>query len=279
MARKRANITDLLNDMTYKCVFDKYKLISVNAFEWAGLPSGIQERHIERLLFDHGRAVFFRDPDMDYMCLEVQEGGRRNVYGDSLDYRAYGVGYNRHLSADDCIIVENNKLRIPTVNFLYLYANKITEAERAMDVNVKVNKTPFIFACDDKNILSVKRMFDQIDSNTYAIYADKAFNIEDITVLQTGVKFLGAELMDYKNAVEAELLTFLGINNVNTDKKERLITDEANANNQLINSFAQLQLEARERACEAIHKKFGLNISVKLRQSQTEEAGKNAEPV
>ena len=72
--------------------------------------------------------------------------------------------------------------------------------------------------------------------------------------------------MDYKRSVESDLLTFLGQNNTPVDKKERLITDEAEANNQLIGSFADLQLRAREEAVEEINKLFGLSISVKRRQ-------------
>ena len=86
-----------------------------------------------------------------------------------------------------------------------------------------------------------------------------------ITTFDTKAKFMGNELMDYKKSVENELLTFLGQNNLPTDKKERLITDEANSNNQLIKSFADLQLVARQMACEAINKKYDLNISVKRR--------------
>ena len=98
------------------------------------------------------------------------------------------------------------------------------------------------------------------------IIADTKLNLDGITALDLKTKFLGQELMDYKHSVEAELLTFLGINNPAVDKKERLITDEANSNNQLIQSFAEMQLEARRRACDEINAMFGLEISVELRE-------------
>ena len=245
MARKRANLTDLLNDLTFKVIFDKFKLITMNAFEWSGLPDGILERHIERELFDHGKAVFFRDPAMSYMCLECSDGGRLNVYGDPLGYNAVGFNYRKFLKAEECVVIENNKLRIPTYNFLMFYVNKITEAERTMDVNVKSNKTPVIVLCDDKDVLSFKQIFNKVDGNVPVIYGDRSLNVEGVQALDLKAKFLGNELMDYKHSVENELLTFLGINNTPVDKKERLITDEANSNNQLIESFFDLQLEAR----------------------------------
>jgi hypothetical protein len=270
MARKRANLTDLLNNLTFRTLHDKYKLIAMNAFEWSGLPDGIQERHIERELFSKGKAIFFRDPLMSYMCLECGTTGNVNIYGDPTHYIAHGFNYNKTYKADECVIIENNKLRLPTDPFIMFYVNKLTEAERTMDVNVKANKTPVVFTCDDKDALTFKALFNQVDGNVPAIYADKNLNIDSVKAFQTGVKFLGNELMDYKRSVESELLTFLGVNNSPIDKKERLITDEANSNNQLIESFCDLQLEARQRACEAINELYGLNVSVKKRAEPVE---------
>lgn len=281
MARKRANLSDLLNDLTFRVLYDKFKLICMNAFEWENLPNGIKERHIERWLFANGKAVFFDDPDMGLMCMECQDSGRVNPYGDPVGYRAFGIGFQRYITADNCVVIENNKLRIPTDQFIMFYVNKLTEAERTMDVNVKANKTPVIILCDDKDVLSFKNIFKQVDGNVPAIYADRALNIDGMTALDLKAKFLGNELMDYKRSVESELLTFLGINNSAVDKKERLITDEANANNELIESFFALQLEARERACKEINAMFGCNISVKRRQTvqKSVETVEEGEPV
>lgn len=266
MAKKRATLTDLLNDLTYRTHYDKNRLICLNEHEWSGLPEGIEARHIERLLFNPGYAIFFRDPAMSYMVLEGHSDGRLNVNGDPLGYRVHGVGYQRKLNADECVVIRNNLLALPTEPFIMHYVNKITEAERTMDVNIKACKTPVIFACDDKDVLTFKRIFQQVDGNTPAIFADRGLNLDSIQAFLTGVKFMGNELMDYKRAVESDLLTFIGQNNTPVDKKERLITDEAQANDQLIQSFADLQLEARKKACKEINAKFGLSISVRRRE-------------
>ena len=276
MARKRANLADLLNDLTFRTLFDKFKLIALNEWEWEGLPDGIEPRHIERLLFSRGFACFFRDPKMSHMCLECDTGSNVNVYGDPLGYRAHGYNYQRYVDADDCVIIRNNLLALPTETFVYHYVNKITEAERTMDVNVKACKTPIVFACDDKDVLTFKRIFQQVDGNVPAIFADRGLNLESIQAFQTGVKFMGNELMDYKRSVESDLLTFLGQNNTPVDKKERLITNEAEANDQLIDGFAELQLQAREKACEEINAMFGLSVSVK-RRTTVEKAVEDVE--
>ena len=276
MARKRATLTDLLNELTFKTIYDKFRLLATSCFEWTGLPDGIEEKFIERYLFDHGKAVFFRDPNMDYMCLEAQDAGELNVYGEPLYYHATGFRYSRRLAADKCVIVENNPLRLATHEIVMFYVNKLGEAERTMDVNVKACKTPYIIACDDKDVLTFKRIFQLIDGNTPAIYADKGLNLDALNVLKTDAKFLGNELQDYKKSVENELLTFLGFNNLAVDKKERVNVPEANSNNQLTQSYADLQLNSRLLACERINEMYGLNLSVKRREP-VERGGGNVE--
>lgn len=270
MARKRAKLDDLLNDLTFKILFDKYKLLACSVFEWEGLPDGIQARHIERNLFDFGKVIFFKDPSMSYMCLECHDTGKLNVYGEPQRYLATGFNYMKQYNDDDCIIIENNLFRMNTRDFVLFYVNKLTEAERTMDVNVKRCKTPYVFACDDKDVLTFKALFKQIDGNTPAVFADKRLNLDAVTFFKTEAKFLGNELMDYKKSVENELLTFLGFNNLAVDKKERVNVSEANSNNELTESFADLQLKARQDACDKINSKYGLNISVK-RKEQTDE--------
>lgn len=269
MARKRATLTDLLNDLTFRSLFNKFRLLGVSAFEWSGLPDGVEEKWVEQYLFDHGKAMFFNPSALGFLCLSCNDGRYMNVHGEPLNYTP--VSYNmegipREVSADDCVIIENNPLRLATDRFVMFYVNKLTEAERTMDVNVKACKTPYIIACDDKDVLTFKRIFQMIDGNTPAIYADKGLNLDALNVLKTDAKFLGNDLMDYKKSVENELLTFLGFNNLAVDKKERVNVPEANSNNQLTESFAELQLISRKLACERINEKFGLNLSVKRRE-------------
>ena len=270
MARKRATLSDLLNELTFKIIYDKFKLIAMNVFEWDGLPEGIDEKFVEQYLFNDGVAIFFRDPEMSYMVLKADVGAGLNVYGEPLGWWATGYNYHKYYDTEKCVIISNNKGRIPTNDFIMFYANKLAEIERTADVNVKRCKTPYIFACDDKDVLTFKQIFRNIDGNEPAVFADRGLNLESLQVFQTGVNFIGNDLQDYKHTVENELLTFLGVNNVNVDKKERLITDEARANDELIQSFCDIQLKSREKACEEINKKYNLNVSVKFRERNVE---------
>ena len=71
--------------------------------------------------------------------------------------------------------------------------------------------------------------------------------------------------MQLKFELLNEVRTFLGINNSNTNKKERLITDEVNSNNQEIMAQREALLLQRKIACDKINSMFGLNISCSFR--------------
>ena len=274
----KVNLSDMLNQLTYRVTYNRLKGLALNQFKWTGLPDTIREEWIEHLLYNYGRCLFFKDKYMGLMCLQCYDGEGRNVYNYPLEYRAVGFNYSETYKAEDVVEICNNKLRTPTDDLVHYYTNKIYEVERTLDTNVKQLKAPFIFVTDDKKELTFKRIFEKLENNEPCIYLDGAVlagkNIDEvITCLQTGVKPFLTELTDYRHDVQNEVLSALGINNANTDKKERLITDEVNANNQYIDSNVELMLEARKRACEAINTMFGLNVSVELRTALEVDLG------
>lgn len=271
----KITLTELLNNLSYKVIYNKYKSIALNQFEWTGLPPSIPEEWIEKLLYDYGRCLFFYDDTKGLMVTQCFNGKGLNYQGYPLTYKATAFGYDKEYPADEVVEICNNKLRIPTEDMIVHYSAKLYNIERTLDTNVKALKAPFLIVTDDKQVLTMKTIFEKLDENEPVIYLDKNITAgkdinEVITCLQTGVKPFLVELTDYRHDVENEVLSALGINNANTDKRERLVSDEVNANNQFIDANVELMLEARRRACKAINKKFGTNISVKLRNEPEE---------
>ena len=87
-----------------------------------------------------------------------------------------------------------------------------------------------------------------------------AFQVFDITT-----PYVGNELQTYKHQIWNEALTYLGIENVNTDKKERLISDEVVNNMGDVEAERFTRLNARRQACEEINELFGLDVQVDFR--------------
>ena len=128
-----------------------------------------------------------------------------------------------------------------------------------------------VIVCDEKELLTYKTILQKIDENEPAIFGSRGLNPDALQVLQTKAQFIGNELMDFHRSVENQLLTYLGIDNCPVDKKERLVTGEAESNDQQLRVNVNLMLEARERACEKINSLYGLNVSVKLRNEMEVE--------
>ena len=115
--------------------------------------------------------------------------------------------------------------------------------------------------------MSFKQAIKQKQDNEPVIFADKNLDTNDVTVLNTTAPIVFDKLQVQKTNVLNECLTFLGINNANTDKRERLVTNEVESNNEMIQVNSDVMLEARKQACKEINEMFGLNISVERRRN------------
>jgi hypothetical protein len=101
------------------------------------------------------------------------------------------------------------------------------------------------------------------------IYGDKDLDTSGIDTLKTDAPVVFDKLQHQKHTLWNECMTFLGINNANMDKRERLVDDEVQANNEQIELSAAVMLKSRELAAERINALFGTNISVELRKPTT----------
>lgn len=260
-------IAKQLNDRTYTDYFYRLMLIARSVFEWEGLPNGIDEKWIERYLFTEGKCMFFNDEEKGFMVTKCTPTGMLNYYDEPTILRGYGTNYiGKDLeNNEECVLIRNNDEMIPTSPTIQLFALRLAEISRTIDININAMKTPVMILCSDKQKLTMKNVFKQWNGFEPVIFGDKDMNMEGIKAMKIDAPIVFDKLQIQKHAIWNECMTFLGINNANQDKRERLVTDEVSANNEQIEQSAQVMLKAREQACKLINEKFGLNISVKLR--------------
>ena len=261
----------LVNDATYFDYLDRIKKIALSMFEWVNLPAGMDSRWLERCLYYKGQAAMLYDEGMGgFINTSATAAGDINIYGIPTKINCYSYGYQStrtlYSSGIDtqkpeqgCILVMNNWERLPTASTIELFAMRLYEAERATDVNIKNSKFPLVILTDDKQRLTMVNMYRQISGNEPAIFGDKNSGIQDsIQVLKTDSPYLADKLMEYKKQIWNEALTFLGINNIDVEKKERLITSEATTNNEVTNLNLLSYLAPRKEAAKLFNEKFGL---------------------
>jgi len=260
-----------LNDITFTDYYYRLMLLARSVFQWDNLPPGINEKWIEKYLYTEGSCVFYKDKTKGFMVAKATESGGLNPYDEPTTLTPYGTGYmGKPLdNYDECVLICNNDCRIPTYMTIQLYAMRLADISRTIDVNINAQKTPVVILCSDKQKLTMKNLFKNITGNEPVIYGDKNLDINGVKSLDIKAPIVFDKLQLQKHAVWNECMTFLGINNANQDKKERLVDDEVQANNQQVEMSAQVMLIAREDACRRINELFGTNMSVKLRTLDT----------
>jgi hypothetical protein len=261
-----------MNWLTAQDYYERLKLIALSLFEWEGLPESCNPRFLELTLYTFGRALFINDPELGYLNMRCTPSGTLNNYDEAISYTAYSTVYNKEFTRDECVLIRNNYLERPTDNSVVLFTARLTEAERTIDVNIKAQKTPVLIRTDEKDRLTVENLYKKYEGNEPFILGAKSLNPEGIKVLKTDAPFVADKVQDYKHQIWNEALTFFGLNNANTDKRERLNADEVNANNEVISVNAESMLLTRLEACEQINKKYGLKVSVKMRDFKGEQS-------
>ena len=257
-----------LNNVTFMDYYYRIEEIAINMFEWANLPDSVDERFIELILCEYGYGVYFDDPVLGNLFLTCMTMEPLDVYRYPTKRRAYSVNdYQKELTDKDSVLVYNNYLHTNTLTTIILYARRLADIERSIEVNIRAQKTPVLVTCEEAQQLTMKNAYKDYDGNMPVIFANTGIvDPRSIQSIQTQAPFVADKLMIIKRQIWNEMLTFFGVENGNSEKKERLITDEVMSNLGSVQAQRYVMLNSRRKAAEQINKMFGTNIEVNFRQ-------------
>lgn len=263
------------NNTTFSSYYNRLKLIAISLFNWEGLDDiGGDSRFLEMALFENGRAVFIKDETLGYLTLRVNPSDKLNVYNLPTKVIAYSTGYNVEYEMEDVVYIMNNDLQIPTSIVLQQFAYKLYNIDKTIDINLNAMKTPVILQGSIQQQMTLRNLLMQYDGNIPFIFGDKQFNItEAMKVLDLKATYLADKLTIQKREYWNEMLTFLGINNTNIDKKERLITSEVESNDEIINYYLNCFYKTRKKAVDEINEKFELGLKLTVNKDIEKEFG------
>lgn len=272
-----------MNNGTYRQYYNRLVELAISMFEWKNLPDTVDPRFLELTLFADGQAVFFKDEELGYLALQNAMNGDFDVYRIPINRRAFAVnGYQRKLTNKDSVIVYNNYLHTNSQLDADMFARRLYNLDRAIDVNANAQKTPVLIKCSQEERLTLLNAYKQWDGNEPMIMGDKGLNTNAMTVLKTDAPYVCDKLYQLKTQIWNEALTYMGISNINVQKKERLITDEVTRNQGGTIASRYSRLNARRDACKKINDMFGLEIWCDYREDyQTVDNGNdtvNGEP-
>lgn len=256
----------LFDALSYQSFYrDRLTDIALSCVKWKNLPEEIDPRFLEWCLFYDGMAIFFKDDITEkFVCIQVMPSGQFNMYRIPKERTAYAVnGYqNSDLNENNSVIIYNNLLRKPSVQDIEIYAKKLTNIDLTLNVNVNAQKTPIAIICDETQRLTFQQLYQNYAGNMPFIFGDKGLNLDNVKSINTQADYKGEELNKLKTDIWNEALTYLGVSNVQYQKKERINTEEINRSMGGAFASRRSRIKARQNAVEEINKMFGLSIEV-----------------
>lgn len=257
-----------VNNLTYMQYLNRLTELSVSMFEWKNLPPTVDARYLELHLFESGSMVYFDDDVIGNLCLDCLPSGRLDVYGNPVLRRAYS-GYNNYqklLKESNSVIIWNNYLHTNSILEVKMFARRLYNLDRIIDVNANAQKTPVLIQGTEQQRLVLKNLYKEFDGNSPFIFGDKNLDLNSLKCLQTGAPYVCDKLYNLKQMYWNEALTYLGINNTGAQKRERMLSIESSQAQGGTISSRYSRLQSRREAVEKINAMFGTNIEVNYRE-------------
>lgn len=258
--------TPIKNSVQYRfyCRYLYEKLISV--FKWE-LPETWSKTMFLLSLYANGYVCVFRTDKYGTIFQPCTVGGRNVFYEPAYVMTANPLlpdTTGRQLEiGTDCSLIRITPDFIGVLDLVAFYAEKMAICSQGIDVNIINSKLAYVFSAKDiTQAKSFNKMFDRITDGEPAVVVDKKLFNDDNTpnwqLFTQNLKqtYIADQLIIDLRKLEDEFNTRVGIPNANTDKRERLITDEVNANNIETETLPELWLDNIHRTINQTEKLF-----------------------
>ncbi|MBQ1355815.1 MAG: hypothetical protein IIY72_05000, partial [Solobacterium sp.] len=255
-----------MNSIEYRfyCRYLYQKAISV--FKW-NIPETWNKTMFLLTLYSYGYVGIFRTGKYGVIYNPCTVGGRNIFYEPAYVMLANPLlpeltGKQLEIGTE-CALIRLTPDYMGILDLIGFYAEKMALASQGIDINIINSKLAYVFGAKDATqAKSFKKMFDQITDGEPAVIVDKKLFNDDgspnwqLFTQNLKQTYLADQLISDLRKIEDEFNTRIGIPNANTDKRERLITDEVNANNVETETLPELWLDNIKRGIDQAEKLF-----------------------
>lgn len=270
---KKQNIYDQAlaeNTIEFTQYLDWIASLALSRFVYSGLPDSCDAEYLEQCLLFDGHATIAHLPDDPSTWLSVAASGAHGLtaYGKPVEWQALAAnGSTFDVSWDTGTYIFDRKSRTCFWPKLEGCAHRLARYSRTENVNLIHQFTPFLVTAPEDKILDLQNVFAQTISGQVAILGLDALAevvSNGVTTVDTQVEWIGDKLQSGALGVWSEVFRILGIPHLQFEKRERMITDEAQTTMGPTRLMLDDCLEARRAGVEWINKLFGLNIQVEI---------------
>ena len=262
-------------EKVYDWAYWNYRRIFVGMFEWS-MPEEYPKLYanpsrVEKILFDNGLALAWMKDDqlMITKCVRygVDEYGEPDIFIPILYGNASNPTSSFSLTLDDCVPIWNNEDMLSTYASIEPWLVRYARSQAVMDNNLMYSNYPLLIKVKEGKDVEARYTGSILKDMQTMIVQDGSVNpLEDLEVINLNVPYLLDKLRYVRDGYGNDILQAGGINTVEQQKKERLITAEANSNAEKNTSISGVKLQLRQNACAQIKKMFGVDISVEKRE-------------
>lgn len=249
--------------------------LNANKFKWNNLPPSVDVRYMELSLQRQALAVFYLDKRFNqFMALPATPSGQLNLMDEPIAYTIQGRGPHRSimLKADKCVPIWANYLRVPDLDIIQIYAQRLASIDRSIEIGTNNLRRSRVLVGSKNQRLTLANVSRLIDEGNATIGVGTNFDIESIREFDLGADPKSVEALQLtRTRVWNECMGLLGINNANQDKKERLVADEVAANDEQVTAMKHVNLNARRRAADEINEMFDLDVTVEYATTTPDE--------
>lgn len=289
-------ITQFKNQVEFMNALARLTKRALARYGFEGLPDTVNERVLKMALLFHGCVCFF-EKEGNILALPALPNSNLNLYGEWKSCFVYGRnGFNAQIplyipGADESktvnagyinlniteqpsgVFVRENEFIYPFMNYCITYAEKIADCMRTIDVTRKNIKKPFIITAEEQLVPTIKKFFDNRDNNEEYIVSSGVFPADRISLLpiETNADSIKAatDLIEWYYNDFDNLCNWNS--NANPDKKERLLVDEVNSNNESMSEVRDNFIEYLQEQIDNVNKYLGANIKVKIKEDEAND--------
>lgn len=210
---------------------------------------------------DYGRLLYL--PSLNGLSIYHRPNGAKYVLTSAA------AEYQRIIRENTEIVYLFDLLKGGFVPLINVYAEKLASIDGAIDVNIFNAKTPLILEVENaQQKATAEKMYDDVSRGKPIVFVRKTAELSGSGInnasLDLHANFIADKLQDAKRSIMNELLTILGINNANTDKRERLNADEVHSNDAELIANINLMRENLKAGCERVNRMFkGFNLDIR----------------
>lgn len=286
--KKKRNKLDSMNSISVQ-LYMFFLQLANRQIVYKNLPDDIEPYTIERQLFFYGQSVFFQKGGVNIL-IPCANNGSLNLYAQPIRVVPIGMaGYSfpevwvrdeyelpemKLLHSKDAIIVKNNELSMSTYAQIKPFVEKLSFIWESLGINNGLSRIKYLLKANKDLAPTIMSEINSIiGSRTgIAVISDKKSVMSDLEKLDFGIAYNPKDYWYDFDKTFNFILSLLGIkNNSESQKKERMVSDEVDSNEELVDLALQTRLEFREYAFKQINKMFGTNIQVEARELHIEK--------